>query len=41
MYAKFKCAFDSEQASELNKKMFAAIYYAACKTSGEISETES
>ena len=41
VYAKFKCAFDSEQASELNKKMFAAIYYAACKTSMEISRDRS
>ena len=37
VYAKFKCAFDSDEAAELNKKMFAAIYYSACTTSMEIS----
>ena len=37
VYAKFKCAFDSDEAAELNRNIFATIYYASCKTSMEIA----
>lgn len=33
VYAMFKYSFDSPEAKELNKSIFATIYYAACKTS--------
>ena len=38
VYAMFKCSFDSELASKLNKQIFACIYYAACESSMEISK---
>lgn len=37
VYAKFKYSFDSKEAAQLNKEIFATIYYASCKTSMEIS----
>lgn len=33
VYALFKCSFDSSEAKELNKKIFAAIYYASMSES--------
>jgi len=37
VYARFKCSFDSEFANELNRNIFACIYYAACVKSNELS----
>ena len=39
VYAKFKYAFDSPEAAQLNKEIFAAIYYASCNTSMEIAKS--
>ena len=38
VYSMFKCSFDSKQAQELNKNIFACIYYASCKTSMELAK---
>ncbi len=38
LFAKFRCAFDSDEARELNKNIFACIYYAACVKSNEIAK---
>jgi ribonucleoside-diphosphate reductase alpha subunit len=38
VYAMFNCGFDSELASELNEKIFAAIYYGACKESHQLAK---
>ena len=38
VYSLFKCSFDSEQASQLNKNIFACIYYGSCKTSMELAK---
>jgi ribonucleoside-diphosphate reductase alpha subunit len=37
VYAMFKCSFDSEEAKQLNKEIFASIYYAACEKSNELA----
>ena len=39
VYSLFKCSFDSNQAREINKNIFACIYYASCKTSMEIAKS--
>lgn len=38
VYALFKYSFDSEEAKQLNKEIFACIYYAACEKSMSISK---
>ena len=38
VYAMFKYSFDSDEAKELNKQIFATIYYSSCKTSMELSK---
>ena len=38
VFALFKYSFDSVEARELNREIFAAIYYAACEKSMEISK---
>ena len=38
VYALFKYPFDSQEAKNLNKEIFAAIYYAACEKSMLISK---
>jgi ribonucleoside-diphosphate reductase alpha subunit len=37
VYAMFKYSFDSDDAKELNKQIFATIYHAACEKSTEIA----
>ena len=37
VFAMFKYSFDSEEAKQLNKEIFAAIYYASCEMSMEIA----
>lgn len=37
VYARFRVSFDSPEAAELNKQIFATIYYAACEKSNELS----
>ena len=38
VYALFKCSFDSDLALNLNKNIFACIYYSACTTSMNIAK---
>lgn len=38
VYAMFRCSFDSQLAKQLNKQIFATIYYASCYKSMEISK---
>ena len=38
VFALFKYSFDSEEAKNLNKQIFATIYYASCQKSMEISK---
>jgi ribonucleoside-diphosphate reductase alpha subunit len=38
VYALFKCSFDSSEAKEINKKIFAAIYYASMSESMVLSK---
>mgnify|MGYP001337229343 CR=1 FL=1 len=38
VYALFKCSFDSDLAKQLNKNIFACIYYSACKASMKIAK---
>lgn len=38
VYARFKFPFDSDEAKELNKNIFATIYYASCYKSMELSK---
>ena len=38
VFAMFKYSFDSKEASDLNKQIFATIYHAACEKSMEISK---
>jgi ribonucleotide reductase alpha subunit len=38
VYAKYRVSFDSQNASELNKQIFATIYYASCEASYELSQ---
>lgn len=38
VFALFKYSFDSEGAAKLNKEIFATIYYAACRTSMQLSK---
>ena len=38
VFALFKYSFDSKEAKDLNKKIFATIYYASCQKSMEISK---
>jgi ribonucleoside-diphosphate reductase alpha chain len=37
VYAKYRVSFDSSLASELNKAIFATIYYASCEASHELA----
>jgi ribonucleotide reductase alpha subunit len=37
VYARYRVSFDSPEAAELNKQIFATIYYAACEKSNEMS----
>jgi ribonucleotide reductase alpha subunit len=37
VYARFRVSFDSLEAAELNKQIFATIYYAACDKSNEMA----
>ena len=37
VYARFRVAFDSPEAAELNRQIFATIYYASCERSNEIA----
>jgi ribonucleoside-diphosphate reductase alpha subunit len=37
VYAQFHCGFDSELAAELNRNIFAAIYYGACLESNQLA----
>jgi ribonucleoside-diphosphate reductase alpha chain len=38
VYAKYRVSFDSQIASELNKQIFATIYYASCEASYELAQ---
>jgi ribonucleotide reductase alpha subunit len=38
VYAKYRVSFDSQLASELNKEIFATIYYASCEASYELAQ---
>jgi ribonucleotide reductase alpha subunit len=38
VYARFHTSFDSVEAAELNKAMFATIYYASCEASCELAQ---
>jgi len=38
VYAKYRVSFDSQFASELNKEIFATIYYASCEASYELAQ---
>jgi ribonucleotide reductase alpha subunit len=37
VYARFRVSFDSPEAAELNRQIFATIYYASCERSNEIA----
>jgi len=37
VYARYRVSFDSQVASELNKQIFATIYYASCEASQELA----
>jgi ribonucleotide reductase alpha subunit len=37
VYARFRVAFDSPEAAELNRQIFATMYYASCERSNEIA----
>ena len=37
VYAKFKISFDSQEASQLNKNIFASIYYGSCQMSNMLA----
>ena len=38
VYARFRYGFDSPEAKQLNKEIFATIYYSACKMSMELAK---
>lgn len=38
VYARFHSSFDSVDAADLNKKIFATIYYASCEASNELAQ---
>ena len=39
VYARFKYPFDSDEAKQLNKEIFATIYFASCQMSMEIAKS--
>tara|TARA_Y100000389_G_scaffold81766_1_gene78346 strand:- start:15211 stop:17943 length:2733 start_codon:yes stop_codon:yes gene_type:complete len=41
VYAMFKYSFDSKEASQINKEIFATIYHAACEKSMELAKERS